>query len=262
VTDETQQIQVRTSKSAWFLLVLVLIAAGALLWHGLRLLQESEQSAARAVSARDEAQAKLQAATGDLARLQLKVEEALTAQESSEAKIRQLEESLQQTSAELAALKATADSLQEKLKAEIARGDIKLSQSGDRIQVDLVDKILFDSGQAALTARGQEVLGRVAEVLKTIEDKQILVSGHTDNAPITNEELKKQFATNWELSVARAVNVVRYLSEVGNVPPGHLSAAGYSQYKPVANNATPKGRAANRRIEILLTPLVVAAKKQ
>lgn len=261
--DATIQVErVRTSKSAWFLLALVLLGAAAAGWYGWQLFALTQKSAERAMASRDEAWAKVQAAEAQAAELKAKLNQLTAAKDEAEARARELEQSLQQTEAALAKLKATTDSLEEKLKAEIARGDIKLSQAGDRIQVDLVDKILFDSGQAALTPRGQEVLGRVAQVLKTIDDKQIQVSGHTDDQPITKEELKQQFATNWELSVARAVNVVRYLAEVGTVPATRLAAAGYSQYRPVAANATPKGRAANRRIEILLTPVVVAAKKK
>lgn len=171
-----------------------------------------------------------------------------------------LKANLEQTEAELARLKATYDSLEDKLKAEIGRGDIRLSQAGGRIQVDLVDKILFNSGEAALSERGQEVLGRLGSVLKTIDDKQIQVSGHTDDSPISSEELRKQFPSNWELSVARAVNVVRHLSEAGGVPPQRLLAAGYGQFHPLTGNATATGRAQNRRIEILLTPELAAKK--
>jgi chemotaxis protein MotB len=149
---------------------------------------------------------------------------------------------------------ATYNSLEEKMAAEIKRGDVRLSQSEGRIQVDLVDKVLFDSAQAEVSPRGEEVLTRLGAILKGVEDRQIQISGHTDDAPITLPDLKAKFATNWELSTARAVNVVRFLSEKASVKPGRLLAAGYGQYRPIGTNATPKGRAANRRIEILLLP--------
>ncbi len=255
-------VYVKPARGAWALLVLVLIAFGALAWYGWQLLQKAQETADRAIQTRDDLQRGSEAAAKDKADLEKKLAEAIAARDEALTRQKSLEQSLEQTEAELAKLKATADSLQEKLKAEIKQGDIKLSQSGDRIQVDLVDKVLFDSGEAALSKRGEEVLGRVAQVLKTIEDRQIQVSGHTDDSPITKEDLKKQFPTNWELSVARAVNVVRYLTETGGVKPKNVLAAGYGQYHPVAANANPKGRAANRRIEILLTPIVVAAKKK
>ena len=156
-------------------------------------------------------------------------------------------------SGELAELKGTYDKLEEKMKDEIAKGDISLSQDGGRLRVGLVDKILFDSGEAAISKRGEEVLARVGAVLATIDDKQIQVSGHTDKTPISGK-LTGQFPTNWELSTARATNVVRFLSEKAGVPPQRLVASGYAEYHPISNNKTAAGRARNRRIEILLTP--------
>lgn len=255
-------VYVKPARGAWALLFLVLIACGALGYYGWELLQKAHGDLEAAVAARDEAVKKADDLERGKAEMQKAVDAANAARDEALARQKTLEQNLSQTEAELAKLKATTDSLKEKLKGEIQKGDIKLSQSGDRIQVDLVDKVLFDSGDAALSKRGEEVLGRVAAVLKTVEDKQIQVSGHTDDSPITNPELKKQFATNWELSVARAVNVVRYLTETGGVPPKHVLAAGFGQYHPVGANANPKGRAANRRIEILLTPMVVAARKK
>ncbi len=246
----------KPSRAPWLLLVLALAAAGGLGYAAWMSLQQTEA----AERARDDAAARL--AKAQVA--QSGLEEKLKALEHDKTQLaasaEQLKANLDQTSAELSRLKATYDSLEDKLKAEIGRGDIRLSQAGDRIQVDLVDKILFNSGEAALSDRGQEVLGRLASVLKTIDDKQIQVSGHTDDSPITSEELRKQFPSNWELSVARAVNVVRQLSEVGGVPAQRLLAAGYGQFHPLAGNATPAGRAQNRRIEILLTPELAARK--
>jgi chemotaxis protein MotB len=252
-------VYVKSARGPWALLFLVLIAFGALGYYGWELLQKAHLDQDNAVKARDEAVRKAEELERGKGDMQKQVDAATSARDDALARQKSLEQNLEQTEAALQKLKATTDSLQEKLKAEIQKGDIKLSQSGDRIQVDLIDKVLFDSGDAALSKRGEDVLGKVATVLKTVEDKQIQVSGHTDDSPITNPEIKKQFATNWELSVARAVNVVRYLTETGGVAPKNVLAAGYSQYHPVTTNANPKGRAANRRIEILLTPMVVAA---
>ncbi|QRK13325.1 OmpA family protein [Archangium violaceum] len=172
----------------------------------------------------------------------------------------QLQQAVQEKEAELARLKATYEDIEQKLKAEISEGEIRLSQAEGRIQVDLVDKILFDSGEASLSARGSEVLARLGAVLSKVENRSILVSGHTDDAP-PSQRLAATYPTNWELSVARAVNVVRFLGEKAGVPPARLVAAGHSDTKPVASNATPKGRARNRRIEILLIPDLPAGKK-
>ncbi len=93
-----------------------------------------------------------------------------------------------------------------------------------------------------------------AAVLAKVDDKQIQVSGHTDNSPIS-EKLAPIFPSNWELSAARAVNVVKVLADQ-KVPAARMLAAGYGEFHPVAKNANAQGRARNRRIEILLTPLL------
>ena len=165
----------------------------------------------------------------------------------------ELSKDVQAKTGELEQLKGTYSQLEEKMKDEIAKGDIRLSQSGGKLRVDMVDKILFDSGEAVISKRGEGVLARVGAVLATMDDKQIQVSGHTDSNPIS-DKLATQFPTNWELSVTRAVNVVRFLEEKANVPPKNLTATGYGQYHPIASNKSAAGRARNRRIEILLTP--------
>jgi chemotaxis protein MotB len=89
-------------------------------------------------------------------------------------------------------------------------------------------------------------------VLKDIKDQEIVVSGHTDNVPITSK-LAATYPTNWELSAARAIAVVKILESNG-VDPKMLVAAGFGEFRPVADNATPEGRAQNRRMEIVLMP--------
>lgn len=172
---------------------------------------------------------------------------------------KELAEDVAAKDAELARLKKTHDALAEKMKGEIDTGDIRLTQDGSRLTVDLVDKVLFDSGQAEVSPRGQEVLTRVGAVLAQVDDRMFTVMGHTDDSPPT-EKIKAQFPTNWELSAARATNVVRFLQDTAKVPGKRMVASGRGQYQPVATNANHRGRARNRRIEILLTPLVVGEK--
>jgi chemotaxis protein MotB len=159
---------------------------------------------------------------------------------------------------EIAKLQGTYQELEAKMKEEIAKGDVRLSQAGGRIKVDLVDKILFDTGDASVTDRGAEVLSRVGAVLANVEDKKIQVSGHTDDLPIS-EKLRDRYPTNWELASARALNVVRYLEEKANVPGRRLVAAAYGPWEPISSNRTASGRARNRRIEIVLTPALAPA---
>ena len=247
----------KPSRIPWILFALSIVAtaaAGTAAWIG-------HQRATATVSELEDVKTELAAV--EQARLALDrdligVKEQLAA---VSARSVELEQSLESTEAELARYMEEAGSLEEKLQSEIAKGEIKVKQMGERIQVDLVDRVLFDSGEAALSPRGQEVLGRVAAALTSIDDKQIQVSGHTDDVPIKNEALKKQFPTNWELSTGRAVNVVRYLAETGGVKRERLTAAGYGEFHPIASNKTAAGRAKNRRIEILLTPTLDTKKK-
>jgi chemotaxis protein MotB len=159
----------------------------------------------------------------------------------------------QEKEKELEKLKATYDELVESLKGEIEAGEIQIRRMKDRLSVNLVEKILFDSGKADLKGSGLEVLRKVGAQLARIEGKRIQIEGHTDNVPIGGK-LKEKYPTNWELSASRALAVVHFLqSEVG-IDAQKLSGAGYGEYQPTASNDTAEGKAANRRIEIVLLP--------
>lgn len=165
----------------------------------------------------------------------------------------QLEKEQLARQARIAAMKTTYDQLVEKMESEIERGDITISELQGRLTVNLVEKILFDSGQADLKTSGIQVLQRVGDILKEVADKEIRVEGHTDNIPIS-PRLQQTFASNWELSTARATNVVHFLQKRKGIPGTHLSICGYGPYQPIASNDTPTGRAQNRRIQIVLVP--------
>ena len=149
----------------------------------------------------------------------------------------------------------TYEDLQQKLEQEIRDGKIQISEMKDKLTVTLVDKVLFASGSADVSNEGKLVLDKVIPVLKEVKDKRIQVEGHTDNVQIFSA-IKAKYPTNWELSAGRATQVVRYLQEAGGIDPKVLSATGYSEYQPVAPNDTAEGKARNRRIEIVLLPLV------
>jgi chemotaxis protein MotB len=117
----------------------------------------------------------------------------------------------------------------------------------------MVDEVLFDSGESALKPEGIAILRKVGSVLKKAEGRTIEVQGHTDNVPIRGA-LAQKYPTNWELSAARATNVVRFLQDEVDIDPSVLSAAARSEYQPRASNDTEEGRRQNRRIEILLGP--------
>ena len=154
----------------------------------------------------------------------------------------------------LAQAQSTQDEIVEKLQQEIASGQIQVERLRGHLRVDMVDEILFDSGEASLKPEGKEVLEKLASVLAG-SDRQIRVQGHTDDVPIVGR-LAETFPTNWELSAARAVNVVRFLQEGASLDPAVLSASALSQYRPRVPNDGPKGRQKNRRIEILLEPTI------
>jgi chemotaxis protein MotB len=169
---------------------------------------------------------------------------------------RQTEEIKAQKDEEINRLKGTYDNLVKDLKGEIEKGEIKVTQIRNRLSVNLVEKVLFDSGRAEVKKQGKEVLKKVGNVLSDVKDKEIRIEGYTDNVPI-GESLRKRFPTNWELSTQRATNVLRFLQEEGGVDGKYLSAVGYGPFHPVAGNDTPEGRSENRRIEIVLAPLDV-----
>ena len=154
---------------------------------------------------------------------------------------------------ELQRLRSTYDTLVTDLKSEIDQGQVTITKMADRLSVSMIDKILFSSGEADITAQGVKVLERVGNVLKNTENKVIRVEGHTDNVPVSSR-LAEKFATNWELSTARATNVVRFLQDKVGVAPVRLEAVGMSESHPVATNKTSAGRSQNRRIEIALLP--------
>lgn len=113
--------------------------------------------------------------------------------------------------------------------------------------ISLTGEILYELGRADIRDQGREVLAMISDILKDIPN-DIMIEGHTDNLPIRTDE----FPSNWELSTARAVNVIKFLIEEREFDPARLSAAGYSENRPVAENDSAEGRAENRRVEVVV----------
>jgi len=172
----------------------------------------------------------------------------------SDAELDELTKSDKQKKEEIEKVDETYKALIDEMKKEIDEGNIEITNLRGELSVNVLDKILFDSGKTVIKPEGLAVLKRVGDILKGVEDKKIVVEGHTDNVPIS-PALKSRFPTNWELSTARAVVVVRYLHEKVGIDPALLWASGVSEYHPVADNATGEGKARNRRIEIILKPM-------
>lgn len=136
----------------------------------------------------------------------------------------------------------------DRFRSMIDAGQLRVQVTRNRMVVELPEGVLFDSGRAELRTTGQLVLEQIGRVLATM-GRDFQVAGHTDNVPIHSQ----RFASNWELSTARATTVARRLIELG-MEPRRLSAAGYADAQPVASNDTPEGRRQNRRIELVLMP--------
>jgi len=147
--------------------------------------------------------------------------------------------------------------LEEKLRSQISDKSISLSMDDRGLVIILSDDILFDSGKAKIKKDAYPVLNEVAKVIKTeVPGKNIGITGHTDNVPIKYSGWK----SNWELSAARGTEVLHYLEKKG-VPGKRLSAIGYGKQRPISSNLTEKGRAKNRRVEIVILPEFVTKKR-
>jgi chemotaxis protein MotB len=148
----------------------------------------------------------------------------------------------------------TKKTIEASMKDQIAKQEIEVVNMEDKLKVIFIDKILFDSGRSIINNSGKKLLLRMAGFLKDNKNQNIIIEGHTDNVPL-KARLKKRFASNWELSTARAAAIASFLQEKGGLDPKRLSPRGYSSYRPVATNSTEKGRRHNRRIEIILAPM-------
>jgi chemotaxis protein MotB len=128
--------------------------------------------------------------------------------------------------------------------------DINIKVDKGVVFIDISDKLLFKSGKYDVTNRAKEVLGKVALVLRNQPNIEFMVEGHTDNVPYKRPPLMD----NWDLSVKRATSVVRILQDKYGLAPQHITAAGRSEYDPVADNNNAEGKAANRRTRIVILP--------
>ena len=145
----------------------------------------------------------------------------------------------------------THQSLEDEMRNALESKDVTISQLQGKLTVNILDRVLFDSGEAELKPAGAAVLRKVAAVLAQHPNIKVHVIGHTDNVPI-RAAARNRFPSNWELSTTRATAAVRFLTENAGVDPRRLGAVGYGEFRPVADNTTPEGRARNRRIAIVI----------
>ena len=181
------------------------------------------------------AQAALQRQSGDLIAVSNHLDEAA-------AKIVELKEQTETAS-------KAQHSLEDEMRKALESKEVTISELKGKLTVNILDRILFDSGEADLKPEGQRILEKIATVLAQHTNRQVHVIGHTDDVPI-----HRRFASNWELSTARATAAVRFLQERAGVDPRRLGAVGYGQFHPIALNTSAEGRAKNRRIEVVILP--------
>jgi chemotaxis protein MotB len=144
----------------------------------------------------------------------------------------------------LVALEATLGGF---AKANNLEGKVQIRSDADSITISLADNLLFDSGSAELRPGSQDVLLQVAAALRGLPN-DMRIEGHTDNVPVNSPD----FATNWELSASRASTVLRFMRDQGQLTDNELFAAFFAETQPIADNATPEGRALNRRADIVI----------
>jgi chemotaxis protein MotB len=178
----------------------------------------------------------------------------VTALEQEKAQLSQQRDDLSQQKEDLTKsgqkTESAYNALLNQMADEVQKGQLQITQYKNMLNVDIADRIFFASGSATLKAGGKDVLTKLAKALANYPDKIIWVVGHTDNVPVS-KAIQATYPSNWELSVIRATNVVRFLQDKG-VLSGLLIASGRAEFAPIADNSTPEGRQKNRRIEIKL----------
>lgn len=146
-----------------------------------------------------------------------------------------------------------AKSLETEMRTDLESKDVTISNLQGKLTVTILDRVMFDSGEAVLKPDGAAVMQKIATILQGHPELKIHIIGHTDNVPI-RQNAQSKFASNWELSSARALAAVHFLTERAGVDPRRVGAVGYGEFRPIADNATPEGRAKNRRIAITILP--------
>lgn len=144
------------------------------------------------------------------------------------------------------------DSLSEKINAMVKRLNMESAvvvfHTNNEVVVDLKEKILFRPGEAVLLKESYPALKAIAQVIRDNEDLRVEIEGHTDNVPINN----RFYPSNWELSMARSISVLRYFTEYEGIPASRFAVKGNADNSPIEGNATDAQRALNRRVEIRL----------
>jgi len=257
----TAQAQTKTQKFFWSKRYKACLAERDALCADNKLLRHDTLSLHKTIKEKDSAYAALNGAYQALENLSGKKQAELNASLDQKSKeLAKKEKSLQekdQKLKELQSLLYKQDSILNALNNTIKNAllgfksdEFGIEMKNGKVYVSLSDKLLFKSGKVNVEEKGKEAIKKLAEVLSKNTEIDISIEGHTDNVPIKTELYKD----NWDLSVARSVNIVRMLTEEFGLDPKRVTAAGKGEFFPVASNDTPEGRAKNRRTEIVLSP--------
>ena len=226
-------------------LMTVLAVVFLFLWSAATISQQDQQQKIAAMKSKlDEMAARLVDA---LAQNQTNLDQ-ITALQSQVADLEKQKEAAMQMS----------NGLENEMRNDLESKDVTISKLQGKLTVSILDRVMFDSGEAVLKPAGQTVMQKIADLLAKHPELKIHVIGHTDNVPI-RPGAHGRFASNWELSTARALAAVHYLTEQGGGDPHRVGAVGYGEFRPIADNSTAEGRAKNRRIAITILPDELAA---
>ncbi len=231
LTPRTER-SLNQSKTAWITagILAVLLIASSLIWITVLARQRGMDSLR---SELDDAKAGLATALAD----NQKDKDQIAALQTQVADLEKEKETVTQS----------AKGLEDEMRADLESKDVTISKLQGKLTVNILDRVMFDSGEAILKPEGESVMRKIAAILAEHPGLKIHVIGHTDNVPMRN-----RFASNWELSAARALAAVHFLTEKAGVDPRRVGAIGYGEYRPIADNATAEGRAKNRRIAVTI----------
>ncbi len=191
------------------------------------------------------------------AQIRSELTEAQAAIKRAEAEAKATQERLAESQAKIGELEKEKEaavqsqqSLEDEMRSALESRDVTISQLQGKLTVNILDRVMFDSGEAQLKPDGEAVLRKVAKILAEHPELKIHVIGHTDNVPI-RASARNRFPSNWELSTARAAAVVKYFVEEEKIDPKRFIVSGYGEFKP-RFPPTPENRAKNRRVEIIV----------
>lgn len=235
------------SRLGWIVagILAVLVVALLLLWTSAVSKRRGLESLR---SKLDEANASL---AGALDQIRVKDLQSHAASEKDKDRIASLQSKVADLEQEKDAVAQMAKGLEDEMRADLESKDVTISNLQGKLTVNILDRVMFDSGEAILKPGGEAVMRKIAAILAEHPGLKIHVIGHTDNVPI-RPEARIRFASNWELSSARALAAVHFLTEQAGVDPHRVGAIGYGEFRPIADNSTTEGRARNRRITITI----------